>query len=188
MADRIRKPLGGRASYKGSPSTPRGIGQVLWLLGYLVLPRGKRAANGGSAAVEFALTLPFLVALAVGAADYSIMANKQELLEAATRAGAEYARANPGDGPNWTNSKSYVTGYASFSPSATASASTVCTCADGTTTTCPGTTFCSSHQPTDPRVLQYASVSATQNFSALLMWSAFGFPTQLRATTMVRLQ
>jgi Flp pilus assembly protein TadG len=95
------------------------------------LPRGWRSArNAGSAAVEFAITAPLLVALALGAADYGDLANRQATLEAATRAGAEYARATPGDAPSWTNTKSTVTSFTSFSPAATPTVSVVCTCVD----------------------------------------------------------
>jgi hypothetical protein len=153
----------------------------------------KSARNAGGAAVEFAVTTPVLIALVIGGADYSIMVNKQDALEAATRAGAEYARANPGDGPNWMSTQGHVTGYMTFSPAATVNAFTVCTCADGTSpapNSCAGT--CSAGNPPDTRVLKYVSITATQNFSPLLAWNAFGigfgFPASLSATTVARFQ
>ena len=189
MPDRMLAALGLRALRTGSVALASGIGCAFLWLGKPRVPRRWRSAwNAGSAAVEFAITAPVLVALVIGGADYSIMANKQDALEAATRAGAEYARANPGDGPNWNSTKPYVTNYATFSPAVTVSASTVCTCVDGTTTACPGAAFCNAHQPADPRVLQYVSITATQNFSALLAWAAFGFPATLSATTVARFQ
>jgi Flp pilus assembly protein TadG len=190
MLERILTVLGVRALRTGSAAVGAGIGYVLLCLRRPGVPhRWRRAWNVGSAAVEFAVTAPVLVALVIGGADYSIMANKQDALEAATRAGAEYARATPGDGPNWTNTKNYVTGYMTFSPAVTVSPSTVCTCVDGTTTACPGTVFCNAHQPADPRVLQYVSITATQNFSLLLAWNAFGIPpATLSATTVARFQ
>ena len=191
MPDGILSALGLRALRAGSAAVAAGIGAgLLCLCRAGALQRWRSAGKAGNAAVEFAITAPVLITLVIGGADYSIMANNQEVLEAATRAGAEYGRANYStDAPNWTNTKSYVTGYASFSPAVTAGASTVCTCVDGTTATCASaTTFCNSHQPTDPRVLQYVEVTAVQNFSALMAWSAFGFPTQLSATTWARFQ
>jgi Flp pilus assembly protein TadG len=163
------------------------------------LQKRQTGRNAGSAAVEFAVTAPMLVALVIGAADYAFMAYSQEAIEGATRAGAEYARATPGDGPSWTNTKTYVTGYTTFSPalnsfactSGTSCVTTVYTCVDGTnagSTLAAATTFCNSHQPTDPRVLQYVSVTATQTFTPLLSWSAFGFPSQLSAVTVARIQ
>jgi hypothetical protein len=132
-----------------------------------------------------------LVALVIGGADYSIMANNQDALEAATRAGAEYGRANYAtDAPTgWATTKTYVTNYTTFSPAVTVTPSTVCSCVDGTTTACVGAAAaCNAHQPADPRVLQYLVITATQNFSALLAWSAFGFPATLHATTVARFQ
>jgi Flp pilus assembly protein TadG len=193
MPDSFLAGLGLRALRAGSAALAADIGYAL--LNHCspgVLQRWRSAGNAGNAAVEFALTAPLLAALVIGGADYSIMANNQEVLEAATRAGAEYGRANYStDAPSWTNTKSYVTGYMSFSPAVTASASTVYTCVDGTnagSTLAAATTFCNSRQPTDPRVLQYVSVTATQNFSPLLAWSAFGFPSSLTATTVARFQ
>jgi Flp pilus assembly protein TadG len=179
-----------RALRTGSAALAAGIGcALLCVCRPGVVRRWRSACNAGSAAVEFAITAPVLVALVIGGADYSIMANKQDALEAATRAGAEYGRANYAtDAPNWNNTKFYVTNYMTFSPVVTVSASTVCTCVDGTTTACPGAAFCNAHQPADPRVLQYVSITATQNFSALLAWSAFGFPATLSATTVARFQ
>ena len=190
MLERILTVLGVRASRTGSAAVGAGIGYVLLCLRRPGVPHRWRSAWGaGSAAVEFAVTAPVLVLLVIGGADYSIMANKQDALEAATRAGAEYGRANyVSDAPSWNNTKSYVRGYTTFSPVVTVSASTVCTCVDGTTTACPGAAFCNAHQPADPRVLQYVSITATQNFSALLAWSAFGFPATLSATTVARFQ
>ena len=193
MTHRILSALGLRAVRAGLAAVAAGIGYALLCFCTPgILQRWRNAWNAGNAAVEFALTAPLLVALVIGGADYSIMANNQELLEAATRAGAEYGRANYStDAPSWTNTKNYVTGYMSFSPAVTASASTVYTCVDGTnagSTLAAATASCNSHQPADPRVLQYVSVTATQNFSALLAWSAFGFPSSLTASTVARFQ
>jgi Flp pilus assembly protein TadG len=190
MPDRILAALGLRAPRARPAALSAGIGCALGCFGRAgVLRRCRNAWEAGGAAVEFAITAPVLITLIIGGADYSIMVNKQDALEAATRAGAEYGRANYAKDPNWTdNTKFYVTGYTTFSPAVTASANTVCTCVDGTSTACPGTVFCNAHQPADPRVLQYVSITATQNFSALLARNAFGFPPTLSATTVARLQ
>jgi hypothetical protein len=194
MLERILTVLGVRASRTGSAAVGAGIGYVLLCLRRPGVPHRWRSAWGaGSAAVEFAVTAPVLVLLVIGGADYSIMANKQDALEAAARAGAEYGRANYAtDAPNWNNAKSYVTGYMTFAPRVTVSASTLYTCVDGTNggaTLAAATMACSAHQPADPRVLQYVSITATQNFSLLLAWNAFGIPpATLSATTVARFQ
>ena len=195
MLERILTVLGVRASRTGSAAVGAGIGYVLLCLRRPGVPHRWRSAWGaGSAAVEFAVTAPVLVLLVIGGADYSIMANKQDALEAAARAGAEYGRANyPTDAPNnWAQTKFYVTNYMTFSPAATTNASTLYTCVDGTNggaTLAAATMACSAHQPADPRVLQYVSITATQNFSLLLAWNAFGIPpATLSATTVARFQ
>jgi Flp pilus assembly protein TadG len=198
MTHKILPALGLRALRTGSVALASGIGCAFLWLGKPRVPRRWRSAwNAGSAAVEFAITAPVLVALVIGGADYSIMANKQDALEAATRAGAEYARAKPND----PITKDYVTGYTTFSPAlnsftctpGNSCVKTVCTCADGSSpapNSCAGA--CNVGNPPDARVFQYVSITATQSFSALLAWNAFGiafgFPATLSATTVTRLQ
>src|SRR5215472_1483531 len=56
----------------------------------------------GSVAIEFAFATPILVILVLGAADYGTLMNTSALLSGATRAGAEYAKAN-WNNPSVTN-------------------------------------------------------------------------------------
>src|SRR5947209_5841297 len=51
--------------------------------------------RGGSAAVEFAITLPLLVAVATGFVDFGMLAAKTDAVAGATRIGAEYALNGP---------------------------------------------------------------------------------------------
>jgi len=122
--------------------------------------------NAGSAAVEFAITAPLLVLLASGAADYGAVTAQCSSLAAYTRAGAEYARGQVASGnalPSANTIKSVLNipsvvsvGFSATDP--------YCTCADGTSVTCPSQ---SSTNPcvakTDARVLQYVSVTMTQS-------------------------
>jgi Flp pilus assembly protein TadG len=201
MLDRIVVWLEPRAARTAPSGTAGPAGRVLRVLGGTSrLHHRSTAGTAGSAAVEFAITAPLLVALALGAADYGDLANRQATLEAATRAGAEYARATPGDAPSWTNTKRTVTSFTSFSPAATPTVSVVCTCVDnspaaGTTPPCPGAAnpnpCAGKTNPatglTDTRFLQYFSVSATQNFTPMLAYASFAFPpSPLSATTVTR--
>src|SRR5262245_16184159 len=66
----------------------------------------------GSAAVEFAMTAPILLVLALGVADYGALMTNSASLQGATRALAEYARGSAactGTPPGLSNS-SCVTG------------------------------------------------------------------------------
>ncbi len=151
--------------------------------------------------VEFAILVTLLLMLAVGAIDYGSMVNQQAMLEGATRAGAEYARANPSDAnntPAWTNTQNQVTGFAAFSTALNpfscgttgdSCVEMVCTCTDNTTVTCP-----SAGQPnpcaakSDPTLVEYVSVTATQTFNPVVPWGSFFFPASLSAGTLTRIQ
>ena len=175
------------------------------ILAALGCRRRKSTRNTGGAAVEFSLTVPLLVVVALGAADYGTMAVQQAVLEGATRAGAEWARANctatPLTSGCTTGTQSQVCGHLGLtltsgtcSP-ATPVVSPVCTCADGTSVNCSSGT-CSVGTPPDTRVFKYVSVTATQTFSPLFSVSnfpgpaptTFFFPSSLTATTVTRFQ
>jgi Flp pilus assembly protein TadG len=166
--------------------------------------RARRAArNVGTAAVELAITAPLLVALVLGVTDYGMLMNSSAALFGATRNGAEYIAANPTDPSLATDAGRQVCGFfglslnnGSCSPVTPSVSNPVCTCTDGSTVTCPGagaSNPCSAK--TDPRVLTYVEVQASQNFTPLFAVSnffymgGFGFPTNpLTATTYVRIQ
>jgi len=61
--------------------------------------RERRNPDGtsGSAAVEFAMVLPVVMALTVGAINYGLMGLQMSTLISAARGGAEYAKSNPTD-------------------------------------------------------------------------------------------
>jgi Flp pilus assembly protein TadG len=57
----------------------------------------KSDATSGSAAVEFAMVLPVLMALVAGALNYGVLGLQMSTLISAARGGAEYAKGNPAD-------------------------------------------------------------------------------------------
>lgn len=143
--------------------------------------------NEGAALVEFAITLPLLIVLVLGVADYGILMNNAASLAGATRAGAEVAEVNP------SVTAAQLTALGIFPSAATPSVSApFCTCFDNTTVSCPapgggGANPCTANT-TDTRVLRYVTVSATQTFSPLFSWTSFTFPRSLNATAVVRTQ
>jgi hypothetical protein len=178
------------------------------LLGGRGLLRGWRSApSAGGAAVEFSLTVPLVVIVALGGADYGTMAVQQAALEGATRAGAEWARANCTIPPSplasacTSGTQSQVTSFTSFSPTFTPNVSAVCTCADGSSVGCSGGTcsVCTTSpcppNPLDTRVLHYVSIAATQTFTPLFTVNnfpgpaptSFFFPSSLSSTTVTRI-
>jgi Flp pilus assembly protein TadG len=152
----------------------------------------------GSVAIEFAFAATILVILVLGAADFGVLMNTSASLRGATRAGAEYAKAN-WNNPSVTNvtttTEQEVCGFLGLTLSSgscspvTPGVSTSCTCDDDTSVTpCPptGTNPCASQ--TNPGVLEYVTVTAQQNFSPILSWTSIVFPTQVSASTTVRTQ
>jgi Flp pilus assembly protein TadG len=99
----------------------------------------KGTSNAGSAAVEFAITAPLLVLLALGAADYGVVTAQSSSLAAYTRAGADYARSQVASGNRLPSASTLrnvlnIPSGVSITFSAT---DPYCTCADGTSVTCP---------------------------------------------------
>ena len=162
------------------------------------LSRCRDDRERGSIAVEFAFAAPILITLGLGAADFGLLMNTSASLRGATRAGAEYAKAN-WNNPSVTNpttaTEQQVCGFLGLTLSSgscspvTPSVATSCTCDDNSSVTpCPptGTNPCASQ--TNPGVLLYVTVTATQSFSPLFSWTSFAFPSSLAATTTVRTQ
>jgi Flp pilus assembly protein TadG len=164
------------------------------------LSRCRDDRERGSIAVEFAFAAPILITLGLGAADFGLLMNTSASLRGATRAGAEYAKAN-WNNPSVTNpttaTEQQVCGFLGLTLSSgscspvTPTVTTSCTCDDNSSVTpCPPTSGnpCSASNPLNPGVLLYVTVTATQSFSPILSWASFAFPSSLTATTAVRTQ
>jgi Flp pilus assembly protein TadG len=162
--------------------------------------------RGGSAAVEFAVTLPLLVAVATGFVDFGMLAARTDALAGATRIGAEYAVNGPNckSGPHaiqLLNSppvdatctsaiQSSMTNSMTYSPALTFPASfpVTCYCNDSPTPlaiSCSAS--CATQTPPRPAPKRvFITVSAMQSFTPLIPWP--GIPTTLSASTELRLQ
>jgi Flp pilus assembly protein TadG len=152
----------------------------------------------GTMAIEFAIAASVLIPLIIGLADYGMLMNTSASLRGATRAGAEYAKANwnnPSVTDPTTATEQQVCGFLGLTLSngvcspITPEVTTACTCYDNSSVTpCPptGTNPCAAN--TNPGVLLYVTVKAKQSFSPILSWASFAFPTLLTETTMVRTQ
>ena len=151
-------------------------------------------AVDGAAAVEFAMAAPVLVLLGLGVAEYGVLMGSAASLESAARAGAQIAKADP------SVTAATLTSLGLFPSGATPTVTSVCTCADNTPTgtacppgplanPCAGKTnpFIAGN-PTDERVFEYVTVSATQSFSPMVSYSSFGFPSSLTGQATIRTQ
>jgi Flp pilus assembly protein TadG len=159
----------------------------------------------GTITIEFAFAAPILIMLALGAADFGSLMNTSAALRGATRAGAEYARANwnnPSVTDPTTSTEQQVCGFfgstlsngscSPITPPVTPRVTTSCTCADNpaTSVTCPGSTDpnpCAANAA-GPQMLVYASVTAQQDFTPIVSWDSFVFSSPLNASTVVRTQ
>jgi Flp pilus assembly protein TadG len=169
-----------------------------------LLWRRRGAGEAGSSLVEFGITAPLLVVLALGIADYGALMANTASLEGATRAVAEYARnsaACAGGGLGNSTCISELNSFvstlksndtslssASFSYPATVlspAGANYCTCIDGTVVNC-STGTC--NVGNDTRVLQYIQVTGTQAFTPLVSYVTFGFPSSLSGQTTTRIE
>lgn len=144
--------------------------------------------NVGTAAVEFAITAPLLVLLALGAADYGALTAQSSSLAAYARAGTEYARSQVASGnglPSASTIKSILNIPSGVSVAFSAT-DPYCTCTNGTSVTCPSQ---SSVNPclgnADARVLEYVSVTMTQNVTPMVSYAPLPFSISSLSNTMV---
>lgn len=156
---------------------------------------------GGGAAVEFALALPMLALLFIGAFDFARAFNTAQGVTAAARAGAEYAHNSAAcqSGINVLNSPQITTGCINgiknaaqssypFSPALTvANPSLACYCdGDGKTITC-GDASCTTAGRGNNEV--FVTVTTTETFTpAVTLPTLSGFPVTLNGLTVLRLQ
>ena len=188
MLDRFLAWLDLRASRTAPPRTAGPTDRVLRVLGWLrLLVRRSTAENAGSALVEFSVTAPLLVSLALGVADYGTMVNQQAILEAATRAGAEYAAVH-----GWGADGSGITAAATSATTIgylTASPSQVCGCPDAnsgvilTSQSPPCTTAC----PNGASPSAYISVSTNASYALVVPFPGVSSPIGLTATAIARM-
>ena len=136
----------------------------------------------GSVAAEFALVAPIVILIAVGVADFGMLAARSAALVATTRIGAEFARAHPLDTSGIQTSMQSAMNFAP-ALSFPASFSLSCECDDGTLIACSES--CATQGRASPNRV-FITISASQAFSPLVPWP--GIPAILTAATEVRLQ
>ncbi len=141
--------------------------------------RALRSCATGAAAAEFAIIVPVMGALLSGTMDLAQMANQSLTLDAAVRAGAGYAMADP---TNKTAITNYIKGYATFlgtvtvsfcgpgsgcsAPSDTFAPPQYCTCDNGTSIACDNSK--ATCAPGTPKHF-YITIQATETLSSLVL-------------------
>src|SRR5882724_6952011 len=138
-----------------------------------LLHRRRDDWDKGTLTLEFAFAAPILTVAFLGAADIGVLMNTAASLRGATRAGAEYAKAN-WNNPSVTNpttgTEQQVCGFLGLTLSSgtcspvTPGVTTSCTCNDNTSVSpCPPTGSNPCAAQTNPAVLEYVTVMAQQN-------------------------
>lgn len=112
--------------------------------------------NRGHAFVELALLMPVFTLLIVGSAEFARLAFAGIEVADAARAGAEYGAQNHGTAQNTSGMQSAATNDSPNVTNITATASTFCTCSDGTSITCANAAAnCSA------RIIEYVQVNTS---------------------------
>jgi Flp pilus assembly protein TadG len=184
-----RDPIKLRTSGSASRGAMGGIGR---LLRSSLRRHPISAEDSGAAAVELAVVVLPLIVLMLATFDYATTAYEITSLEGATRAVAEYARVNctvPLTGTCTTNIASLVTAMESTNNSlsgATITPTAYCTCVNNSLVSCnPGS--CAS--ASDPRIIQYIQITATQGRAKLFSWDPWDTSThKLTARMSTRVQ
>src|SRR5262249_18396843 len=151
-----------------------------------LLHRRRDGWDKGTLTLEFAFAAPILTVAVLGAADIGVLMNTAASLRGATRAGAEYAKAN-WNNPSVTNvttvTQQKVCAFLGLRlPSGTCSpvtpgATNSCTCDDNTAVSpCPPTGANPCAAQANKAVLEYVTVTAQQDFTPILSWASFAFP------------
>lgn len=139
------------------------------------------AHRGGASGVEFALLLPALIVLMIGAVDVGTLTFQEMEVTAAAHAGAQYALRY---GWNQTAIQTAVTGATPLTVTATPAPQLLKACVTGgVVTTVSGSTCSGGGSPGN-----YVQVNAQAAVSPLIVWSAIAMPSSLSAQAMVRIQ
>ena len=121
-----------------------------------------RGCDAGAVAVEFALVLPVLALLIAGLLDLGNAVNLSTKLDAAARAGAQFAMSYGYDTQGITNAVSLATAEGSNVTMAPGSPSAYCTCGSSTAThlsKCDGTVTC----PGNAAIRNYVSITVNDS-------------------------
>jgi len=129
----------------------------------------------GSAAVEFAISLPFLILLAIGVADFGRLYVVALATANAARAGAQYGAQTNGTSGNAAAIEQAARDDAGTVGLQTVTSTQICKCSDGTTPPCTGT--CPGYGL--PQVFVQVTTSNTVSF-------AFRYPGLPQAVPVVR--
>jgi Flp pilus assembly protein TadG len=139
--------------------------------------------RSGSAAVETALLLPFMLLLMTAIFDIGFAAWEQMQVQSAAAAGAEYAVRNSWNAGQISSIVSTATGASGISATPTPSQFCACPVAGSLTTIACNATCANGNKPGI-----YALITAQKSHFTVLQYPAFSQPLTLSGQVTVRLQ
>jgi len=149
----------------------------------LVRLAGLTSAKGGSAALEFALATPLLVALLVPVADLGLAFAQQIQVQQAAQAGAQYALLHGWNSSAISNAVTAATNLPGISAAPAPTES--CGCPTGTTISAA---TCASTCANGETAGTYVFVNAQSAYTPVLPYSVLGSGVTLTAQATVRVQ
>jgi Flp pilus assembly protein TadG len=99
-------------------------------------PAARWRAQTGSSLLEVALMMPMFTAIIAGAAEFTRLAYAEIEITSAARSGAEYGAQTSATASDLTGVQNFAVASSPDVTTLQATASTFCTCSDGTTITC----------------------------------------------------
>lgn len=136
-------------------------------------------ADGGAAAVEFALILPILVLMLAGIADLGRMVYVRSVLESAARAGVQASFADPSATATIEAAVQTAITASGITNVVTPSASQACECSNGTAVDCT-TGTCATGS-----VRHYVTVTATTTYTPMVNITNLPFGLGVDLTTVL---
>jgi Flp pilus assembly protein TadG len=132
-----------------------------------------RGDSRGSAAVEFAITLPILVVIVIGIIDYASAVNLSTKLYNGARAAAQYALYHPGDASGTSSGAAAAAQNATSDTSMTVSSvTTTCKCINSSTGVVSTTaTVCTSTCGAGFTLGHFLTVTTQQTFTPTIALS-----------------
>jgi Flp pilus assembly protein TadG len=138
-----------------------------------------RRKRSGSAALEMAITMPVLVLVLLGTADFGRVFYDAIALESAARCGAQFAVVTSANHDDLTGMEQAALNDLQNLNGATARAIKVCRCSWGAETDC--STNCSSKR-------MYVRVTVEKTFNTIVPYPGIPSSTVLRASSTMRIK
>jgi Flp pilus assembly protein TadG len=142
-----------------------------------------RKSDNGNATVEFALLLPLMLLLVLGAVDFARLFYAAITVASAARAGVQYGAQDTIKAKDTTGMQTAASNDAADITGVTATAQAYCECADGTRVDCITGTCSGGTKPP-----AYVQVTVQKTFTTLVDYPGIPHNTALSRTAIMRVQ